>query len=127
MLEADLAPLTFECSSKLRSRAEGVTCVVREAGARTQCGEKALPFTKHCIKRTKTNMLYTILNHDNEMIVFTLSLLSLADIALDDNQHLFERCSAMFADSTQCCAPVFDVARHQVLCTEHAKKAVSAE
>ncbi|XP_077472710.1 INO80 complex subunit Da [Stigmatopora argus] len=58
------------------------------------CGNRALPFTKHCFQH----------------------------ILLNRSQQLFASCTAKFADGQQCSIPVFDITHQTPLCEEHAKK-----
>ncbi|XP_058169725.1 uncharacterized protein LOC131284883 [Anopheles ziemanni] len=58
------------------------------------CGQSALVMTSHCY------------NHITE----------------NKDQRLFQRCTAKFADNSQCRQPVFDISHELVLCKEHAWK-----
>lgn len=60
------------------------------------CSRVALPCTKHCVMHIMNNQ----------------------------DQVLFDHCTAKFADNTQCSVPVFDITHELPLCIEHARKRV---
>ena len=73
-------------------------CVYGKQGEGEECNAPALPCAHHCVRHITYNV----------------------------EQLLFEHCTAKFSDNTQCCVPVFDSSHELPLCSEHARKLVSA-
>ncbi|XP_070535490.1 INO80 complex subunit D-like isoform X2 [Ptychodera flava] len=63
------------------------------------CQEKALPFTRHCVKHIMCNK----------------------------DQVLFAYCTAKFPGGVQCSVPVFDIVNERPLCEEHARKMANVQ
>lgn len=90
------------------------------------CDRRTLPYSRFCLHRESVIGLHASSDVQvYEIYDATAELVSLSDIAQDEDQILYSSCTASEANSIPCGNTVFDFLLNQPQCSKHVTKAVS--